>query len=45
MNLFMGPFKLCVGICKWFEVGVDGRCRVGEVWAGTTHPVPNHEGL
>ena len=26
-------------------VGEDGECRVGEVRAGTTSPMPNHKGF
>ena len=26
-------------------VGGDGGCRVGEVRAGTTSPMPNHKGF
>ena len=26
-------------------VGGDGGCRVGEVQAGTTSPIPNHKGF
>ena len=27
------------------QVGGDGGCRVGEVWASTTSPMPNHKGF
>ena len=30
---------------KWGTVGGDGRCRVGEVRAGTTSPMPDHKGF
>ena len=28
---------------NWCTVGGDGRCRVGEVRAGTTSPMPDHK--
>ena len=30
---------------NWCTVGGDGRCRVGEVRAGTTSPMPDHKGF
>ena len=30
---------------NWCTVGGDGGCRVGEVWAGTTSPMPEHKGF
>ena len=30
---------------NWCTVGGDGGCRVGEVWAGTTSPMPDHKGF
>ena len=30
---------------NWCTVGGDGGCRVGEVRAGTTSPMPNHKGF
>ena len=27
---------------NWCTVGGDGGCRVGEVQAGTTSPIPDH---
>ena len=30
---------------NWCTVGGDGGCRVGEVRAGTTSPMPDHKGL
>ena len=30
---------------NWFTVGGDGGCRVGEVQAGTTSPMPDHKGF
>ena len=30
---------------KWCTVGGDGGCRVGEVRAGTTSPMPDHKGF
>ena len=30
---------------NWCTVGGDGGCRVGEVQAGTTSPMPNHKGF
>ena len=30
---------------NWRTVGGDGGCRVGEVQAGTTSPMPNHKGF
>ena len=30
---------------NWCTVGGDGGCRVGEVRAGTTSPVPDHKGF
>ena len=30
---------------NWSTVGGDGECRVGEVWAGTTSPMPDHKGF
>ena len=28
---------------NYSTVGGDGGCRVGEVWAGTTSPMPDHK--
>ena len=30
---------------NWYTVGGDGGCRVGEVRAGTTSPMPDHKGF
>ena len=30
---------------NWCTVGGDGGCRVGEVRAGTTSPMPDHKGF
>ena len=30
---------------NWCTVGVNGGCRVGEVQAGSTSPVPDHKGF
>ena len=30
---------------NWCTVGGDGGCRVGEVWAGTTSPMPDRKGF
>ena len=30
---------------NWCTVGGDGACRVGEVRAGTTSPMPDHKGF
>ena len=30
---------------NWCTVGGDGGCRVGEVWAGATSPMPDHMGF
>ena len=30
---------------NWSTVGGDGGCRVGEVRAGTTSPMPDHKGF
>ena len=30
---------------NWCTVGGDGECRVGEVRAGTTSPMPDHKGF
>ena len=30
---------------NWCTVGGDGGCRVGEVRAGTTSPIPDHKGF
>ena len=30
---------------NYSTVGGDGGCRVGEVWAGTTSPMPDHKGF
>ena len=30
---------------NWWTVGGDGGCRVGEVQAGTTSPMPDHKGF
>ena len=30
---------------NWCTVEGDGGCRVGEVRAGTTSPMPNHKGF
>ena len=30
---------------NWCTVGGDGGCRVGEVQAGTTSPMPDHKGF
>ena len=30
---------------NWCPVGGDGGCRVGEVRAGTTSPMPDHKGF
>ena len=30
---------------NWCTVGGNGRCRVGEVWAGTTSPMPDRKGF
>ena len=30
---------------NWCTVGGDGGCRVGEVWASTTSPMPDHKGF
>ena len=30
---------------NWCTVGGNGECRVGEVRAGTTSPLPDHKGL
>ena len=30
---------------NYSTVGGDGGCRVSEVWAGTTSPMPDHKGL
>ena len=30
---------------NWYTVGGDGGCRVGEVRAGTTYPMPDHKGF
>ena len=30
---------------NWCTVGGDGGCRVGEVQAGTTSPIPDHNGF
>ena len=30
---------------NWCTVGGNGGCRVGEVWAGTTSPMPDHKGF
>ena len=30
---------------NWFSVGGDGGYRVGEVWAGTISPMPDHKGF
>ena len=30
---------------NWCTVGGDGGCRVGEVLAGTTSPMPEHKGF
>ena len=30
---------------NWCTVGGDGGCRVGEIRAGTTSPIPDHKGF
>ena len=30
---------------NYSTVGRDGGCRIGEVQAGTTSPMPDHKGL
>ena len=30
---------------NYHTVGGDGGCRVGEVWAGNTSPMPDHKGF
>ena len=30
---------------NWCTVGGDGGCRIGEVRAGTTSPMPDHKGF
>ena len=30
---------------NWCTVGGDGGCRVGEIRAGTTSPMPDHKGF
>ena len=37
--------SLSAGHDNWCTVGGDGGCRVGEVRAGTTFPMPDHKGF
>ena len=30
---------------NYSTVGGDVGCRIGEVWAGTTSPMPDHKGF
>ena len=53
LSSYISGQKDCPSACKcksashdnWCSVGGDGGCRVGEVLAGTTSPMPDHKGF
>ena len=44
-NCTCGSPSLIATRMHYSAVGGDGGCRVGEVRAGTTSPIPDHEGV